>query len=419
MNLCNVTNCTMCGACSAVCPKNAISFQPTGTGFQVPVIDSDRCVECGKCEKACPTLTNHNSNKYCPKSYMAYCKDTEKIKYSASGGIFRALAEYIIIEKKGYVVGACYDPDLNAVLKMTNDLQEIQAFLGSKYVSSDTGNIYAQVKEVLQQEHYVFFTGLPCQVAGLLGYLEKPYEKLITADIICHGTASNELFHKYIAQKEQETQEKLLSICHTSKDVAKWNPMIQKEIRFCYENHTEYVDSHDDSYLHLFLQNLFYKESCYQCHFNRLPRISDFTLGDYFGIGTIRKVKEIHPEGVSLLLANNEKALKLLPDLDPYLYYQERPLFESGIFNQHIWKSSKPHPLHTDFMEDYKHMSYEELEAKYYSSPNTQSSNSIRAFIKKILGISGTCKLMYLIYEIKGIGRKYRKIIKDLPPLDK
>ena len=40
-------------------------------------------------------------------------------------------------------------------------------------------------------EKLVFFTGTPCQVAGLKAFFgEKTYDNLITADIICHGVPS-------------------------------------------------------------------------------------------------------------------------------------------------------------------------------------------------------------------------------------
>lgn len=41
-------NCAACGACTGVCPVNAIS---DGTPYH---IDADTCVSCGTCSDTCP-----------------------------------------------------------------------------------------------------------------------------------------------------------------------------------------------------------------------------------------------------------------------------------------------------------------------------------------------------------------------------
>ena len=42
--------CIGCGACAAVCPVDAISFDENGKAQ----IDQDICIKCGACEMACP-----------------------------------------------------------------------------------------------------------------------------------------------------------------------------------------------------------------------------------------------------------------------------------------------------------------------------------------------------------------------------
>lgn len=42
--------CVSCGACTKVCPKEALSIWK---GCYA-VVDTDKCVGCGKCEKTCP-----------------------------------------------------------------------------------------------------------------------------------------------------------------------------------------------------------------------------------------------------------------------------------------------------------------------------------------------------------------------------
>ncbi len=45
--------CCGCGACAAICPKQAIAMKMDEEGFRYPVIDQGNCVKCGLCEKIC------------------------------------------------------------------------------------------------------------------------------------------------------------------------------------------------------------------------------------------------------------------------------------------------------------------------------------------------------------------------------
>ncbi len=41
------TDCTGCGACAHICPKNCISMLPDNYGFLYPQINHDICIKCG------------------------------------------------------------------------------------------------------------------------------------------------------------------------------------------------------------------------------------------------------------------------------------------------------------------------------------------------------------------------------------
>ncbi|MGI6334768.1 MAG: Coenzyme F420 hydrogenase/dehydrogenase, beta subunit C-terminal domain [Saccharofermentanales bacterium] len=42
---------------------------------------------------------------------------------------------------------------------------------------------------MLKADRWVLYTGTPCQIAGLRAYLKVDYEKLITVDLVCHGSS--------------------------------------------------------------------------------------------------------------------------------------------------------------------------------------------------------------------------------------
>ena len=79
-------------------------------------------------------------------------------------------------------------------VEKSSDLEKLK---GSKYVQSDIGDSYKQVKKDLREERIVYFVGTPCQVAGLKLFLRKEYDNLLTSDLICHGTPSPEIFKLY------------------------------------------------------------------------------------------------------------------------------------------------------------------------------------------------------------------------------
>ena len=72
-----------------------------------------------------------------------------------------------------------------------NSLDDLDLLHGSKYVQSNIGDIYRTVKSLLEKGQYVLFSGTPCQVAGLYGFLgHEDYENLLTCDFVCHRLPS-------------------------------------------------------------------------------------------------------------------------------------------------------------------------------------------------------------------------------------
>lgn len=171
MEICNHLSCTACGACKNVCSKSAISMREDSEGFLYPYIDESSCVNCGLCQKVCP------ANKDTPVSaatfYMAWHKNDEVLQKSSSGGVFTALADYVLA-RNGVVFGAVKNPDTQEVCHiMINNVQDLDKLRLSKYYQSDTKNVYQQIRGLLMQDRFVLFSGTACQVAGLYSALDK------------------------------------------------------------------------------------------------------------------------------------------------------------------------------------------------------------------------------------------------------
>ena len=87
--------CTGCGACAASCPLNCIEMRTDLEGFRYPLIDVACCVSCRKCESVCPVL-NKQILKGEPQAYGVKHIDENIRKGSSSGGVFPALASFVL-----------------------------------------------------------------------------------------------------------------------------------------------------------------------------------------------------------------------------------------------------------------------------------------------------------------------------------
>ena len=116
---------------------------------------------------------------------------------SSSGGFFSLLARHVL-EQGGAVFGAVLDEDMAARHVCARSEEELAPMRGSKYVQSDLGDSFRQVKELLEAGTPVLFSGVPCQVDGLKRYLGKDYDNLLTCDLVCHGVPSPAVFRAWL-----------------------------------------------------------------------------------------------------------------------------------------------------------------------------------------------------------------------------
>lgn len=186
----NKENCTGCSACASVCPNVCIKMQEDQEGFWYPAVNVSECVQCGLCVRTCPVLQKQGlqaeERTLDIKAYAAYNKAGSVRLESSSGGIFPLLAEEIV-NAGGVVFGASFDEDFNVIHDYAETYDEISKFMGSKYVQSKIGNSYQLVRDALNQDRMVLFTGTPCQISGLRYFLGREYNNLLCQDVICLG----------------------------------------------------------------------------------------------------------------------------------------------------------------------------------------------------------------------------------------
>ncbi len=158
----------------------------------------------------------------------------------------------------------------------------------------------------------VLFTGTPCQIGGLLSYLRKDYDNLITQDLICHGVSSPIVWQRYIEYRVKKAKAiRPLEISFR----AKHNGWKRFEMFFIFDNANKYRKYHHEDYMmQAFLQDMCLRESCYKCSFRKYNRQSDFTLADFWGIENIEKGFN-DDKGVSLVIIHSEKGRKLFEQI--------------------------------------------------------------------------------------------------------
>ncbi len=322
--------CCGCGACENVCPAGALVLKPDHAGFLHPSVDAAKCVQCGKCIDTC---TYKKKSNYVSKeeTYAAVSKNTD-VKKSSSGGVFSSLALNVL--KDGGTVYGCtmnrtnngFDPH-HIRISHPEDLYLLQ---GSKYVQSEIGLIYREVKKDLENNITVLFSGTPCQIDGLYGFLGKEYPNLFTIDNICHGVPNKNFFNRYIRHEESDKKAKIIDYVFRDKKDG-WKLFGRMDLQDDSGNRPVYFKPEESSYYQLFLNRYTYRENCYTCPYAYKNRPGDITIGDFWNIDLIQPELFLEKEhvincdnGVSVLVINSEKGYELMK-----CYGQDMKLYPS------------------------------------------------------------------------------------------
>lgn len=264
--------CTGCGACQSICPVNCINMLYDSEGFLFPEADGKRCIDCKKCEEVCPVLKERKGYHAGDCSFNL-AADYEAQKESASGGVFYLLVKQWI-EIGGYVAGAVWDEDLTVRHIVSNKTLDLERMRKSKYIQSNVKNVYKEIKDLLDAQKKVLFSGTPCQTAGLKSYLQKEYSNLFLVDIICHGVASTSLLKKHVRDL---TDEKILQIDFRNRE--KLGTGIGLYLRCDSGKEIKKRGIFEDSFVYEYCLGTIYRKSCYACKF-RNNYMGDILIGD-------------------------------------------------------------------------------------------------------------------------------------------
>lgn len=325
--------CTGCFSCFDACHHNAIQVIKINE-IPFPKIDSNICVKCHACENSCPILNPISRNNISEfKVFGGWAKDDTLRIPAASGGAFSALALTFLTKysDKAYVVGAQLTKNNEVEHIIIDTPQDISLLRNSKYIQSNTIGIFRKVKEKLNNGAHVLFSGTPCIVAGLYGYLRNNYpkERLITIDLVCNSVASKEALKIALqlanADRIAFFRDKIGGQANGQTTTMIINGAPKRN------NHNS------DPFYKIFGSGLLARPSCSNCKYSRINRIADITLADFWGLNSL---EQEYQKGISLIIANNEHGFQIIKSSEKNL----------NIFNSSISKALRSNPrLHSGY----------------------------------------------------------------------
>lgn len=315
MNICDHRKCTGCALCSSICAKQCISMVENEEGFMYPSIDENKCVSCGICQKFCPVNSLVDKNDPVNSAISAWSTNDIERFSSSSGGVFPEIANQII-ERQGVVYGAAFDVSCNLRHIRVENKEGLKVLKGSKYFQSDIKDCYSAIKKDLLEGKEVLFSGTGCQIAAIKRYLSNiDTLRLLSVEILCHGVPSKRIIDSYIHSINPTS--KPTKINFRDKSRFGWEYSCVFEVEF-EDGATYYGRSSTDLFYLGFLNELFLRESCYECPYVGNSRVGDITLADYWRVSQIdipELVSDDMEKGVSLILVNSKKGDEVIASL--------------------------------------------------------------------------------------------------------
>ena len=308
--------CTGCGSCSVACPAHCITMVQNRLGQLIPKVNASQCLNCGICVKTCPQ-NNVLPEREPMDCYAAWSTNKEDYIYSASGGVAAGFARFQL-EHNGAVYGCDYDEAANLHHFRLRDAVDINRMQSSKYSQSSAYVCFSEVKELLEKQTSVVFIGTPCQVAGLLCFLKKDYPSLTTIDLVCHGAPPNRYLKQHLFESKLNVPfQKIRFRGEFDQMLTVW-----KDNEIVYQK-----DRTTDSYFIAFYQNMISYDSCYFCQYAQSKRVSDITIGDFWGLGELKGIDRLSMRP-SLILVNTEKGQRFFDNVRNNLIFERREVSE-------------------------------------------------------------------------------------------
>lgn len=315
-------DCCGCKMCGDACPSGAISFATDAEGFWYPRADAGKCSRCGVCVGKCPVLNEtEDPAAFSPDVYCAWILDDGVRVRSTSGGLYYALAKRML-EDGGYIAGCAFSDDWKSARHVVgNTYGDLERIYRSKYFQSDTEGIYAEAGRLLGAGERLLFCGTPCQSAALLEYLGRDCENLVRCDFVCRGINSPAAHRANVRELERRhgSEVEFFNFKNKSKGWTRLGLLVRFK-----NGEVDFTDRDTCAWTKGYINyNLYMRPSCEKCRFKRIPRVSDISIGDFWGLEGSREDME---KGMSLVMVNTQKGRDFYERTLGYLHSEPQTL---------------------------------------------------------------------------------------------
>lgn len=348
----NKSQCTGCTACASVCPQQCIRMVEDGEGFTYPkIVNVASCISCGSCERVCPVLSQKEEKGSLTRAFAALSKNDSLRMESSSGGVFSELSE-IVLKSGGIIYGASYDKNGSVEHIGVDNMENLGKLRGAKYSQSNLKDSFSTIKKQLDSGINVLFSGTPCQVGGLKAFLKKDYKNLLCIDFVCHGVPSPLVWKKYVKYRAKiDNNDNPPGYINLRNKESGWTNY-SYSVEFAYSKGKRYLrKNNEDLFMNLFVNNYILRNSCSACHFKGYSRVSDITLGDFWGIWDINSEMDDN-RGTSLVLIHSVKGEELFRAASGNIKSSQVTLEQASMMNPSLLQSSIPQPSRDNVLRD-------------------------------------------------------------------
>lgn len=302
--------CISCGACSANCPKDCISFELKNGMYQPKV--GVGCIDCGRCLRVCPSeklgegIDSSNLPAYVLGNYQQILKakihDKETLKKSTSGGVVTGLISELLARGEYDAAFAVVGYDYHRYVKTVKieSAQELQQSCGSRYLPVSQTDAVKYICE--NKDKRVIIVTTSCATTAIeksitLNHLQRDNYLLI--GLFCDKTMHYGVVDHFDRIPEARGH-RLTELHFRSKDGCKWPGKVKLVL-----------DNQESIFLpssaRKNLKDYYVPERCLYC-VDKLNRNADISVGDNY----IKKNAD--EEGVSSVIIRTDAGMEAWKD---------------------------------------------------------------------------------------------------------
>jgi len=141
------------------------------------------------------------------------------------------------------------------------------------------------------------------------------------------------------------------------------------------------------------------RPTCYECKYKGFPRISDISLGDFWGIEKTASTLKDENLGTSVVLINSPKGIQFYDTLKDSIESQDAKLSEVLVGNKALLNPiSLPTINRDDFYKDVDTLPFNVVVKKYYPFEGTRMKKLVKGlnFIRHNMSKMGWCPKTYI-----------------------